>query len=293
MSSPLRRKVRRSAVPVLAILSLGGFPCFADENHEHKEAGSVAAAPSERIRALESDYQIRRDGSVAFEQRFVLGVAGAAIRRGPVLNYLTAFRGPGGLTLDSEVEILEVRRDGEPEPFRLERRDGFLSLFVGSADRALEHREHRYYVRGRMEADWRRGEGEFAATIDVLGPLPALPIDAAEVEIRLPEGVPVQNFTAAATGAVVDSERRGPPCEALATGNVLQVRTTAPLDENPSFFINLSWPSASFATKSQWPKVLRQHPRLPLSAISAVLLLWALAALLTQAARRRAAGSRA
>ena len=225
---------------------------------------------AERIRRLEADYEILRDGSVRFEQRLVIRVAGEAIHRGPVLNYLTAFRGPGGLVLDSELEIEEATRDGSAEPFRIERRDGFVSLYLGSSERELEHRDHAYVVRGRMEGDWRRGEGVLSTAIDLLGPLPALPLDALEASLRLPEGVPFEHYAVAVTGASEEAERYGPAYRAAVAGSQLTLRTTAPLAADRSAFVNVSWPSATFATRSQWPKVLKQHPRIPLAAGSAV-----------------------
>jgi hypothetical protein len=247
-----------------------------EHGHDHPEVSSVAPDPAERIHAFEVDYEIHRDGLVTFEQRFRLGVAGVAIRRGPVLNFLTVFQGPAGLILETELEILEVARDGAPEPFRADRKSGFVTLFIGAADRDLEHRAHDYVIKGRLREDWRRGEGEFSAVIDLVGALPALPIDAAVATVRLPEGVPVLRHTPSVTGVDPEIERHGPAWRAEAEGNRIRVEATAPMKENRSFFLNLAWPSATFATKSQWMLVMRQHPSLPLAALSGLALLWAL-----------------
>lgn len=259
-----------------------------DPSHDHPHVeNEVAPDPAERIHSVEISYEIRRDGTVEFEQCFRLGVAGVAIRRGPVLNYLTVFQGPGGLVLDNELEILDVVRDGSPEVFLAEPKDGFTTLFIGASDRDLEHRVHEYRVRGRTQSDWRQGEGEFSAVFDLVGPLPRLPIEALTATIRLPEGVEVSQYTPSATG-VVDAvaARRGPAFESGFADGVLTVRATAALGADRSFFVNLSWPSATFATKSQWLKVMRQHPKIPLAGFSALLLLWALLLLVKQIARR-------
>lgn len=262
-----------------------------DHDHDHSERKAEAATdPSERIHAVEVAYEIRRDGTVEFEQRFRLGVAGAAIRRGPVLNYLTVFKGPGGLILDNELEILEVTRDGSPEPFRAEPHDGFTTLFIGSADRDLEHRIHDYRIRGRTQSDWRREDGVFSAVFDLVGPLPRFPIGTLNTTIRLPEGVELSQYTASVTGAEDPaSGRRGPAFESGFANGVLTVRSTASLGADRSFFVNLAWPSATFATKSQWLKVLRQHPKIPLTVFSCLLLAWALLILLQRIAHRAAA----
>lgn len=282
----VRVSVLKGYPSILLAIALA-LPAGADDEHDHGavESGRVPPDPSERIYSLELDYEIHRDGIVTFEQRFQIGVAGAAIRRGPVLQFLTVFQGPAGLILDNELEILEVTRDGAPEPFRADSKPGFVTLFLGSEDRDLEYRRHDYVVRGRMREDWRRGEDEFSAVIDLAGSLPALPIETAVATVRLPEGVPVLRHTPSVTGAASDAEAHGPAFRTEAQGNRIRVETTAPLGEIRSFFLNLAWPSATFATKSQWLQVMRQHPRLPLAAFSGLLLAWALVLLLRRVVR--------
>lgn len=84
-------------------------------------------------------------------------------------------------------------------------------------------------------------------------------------------------------------ERPGPEesgFETILQGRVT-VRTTRALGENHSFFINLVWPSGTFAMQSQWMRVIQQHPRIPLAAFSGVLLIWALLLILWRASDRR------
>lgn len=240
--------------------------------------------PSERIHSLAIDYEIHRDGSVTFAQRFRLGVAGVAVKRGPVLNYLTVFEGLGGLILDNELEILEVTRGGRTEPHRLDRGDGFATLYIGTTDLELPLGVHDYLVRGRTQADWRKHEGEFSAVFDIVGPFATFPIEAASTTIRLPEGVVVSRYSPAVTG--VEAPQGRSHFESVLEGNVLTVQPTGPLGENRSFFVNLAWPSGTFAVRSQWPLVLRQHPRLPLAGFSALLLIWALMLLLKRMASK-------
>ena len=276
--------------PAILLLSALVLPLGASvervQDHNPPETARVAPDPAERIHSLELDYEIHRDGLVTFEQRFRLGVAGVAIRRGPVLNYLMVFQGPGGLILETELEILEVIRDGVPETFRADRNSGFVTLFIGAPDRDLEHRNHDYVIKGRMREDWRRGEGEFSTVIDLVGALPTLPIDAAVATVRLPEGVPVLRYTPSVIGVDPDAERQGPAWRAEVAGNRILVEATAPMGENRSLFLHLAWPSATFATKSHWILVLKQHPRLPLAAFSGLVLCWALLLLVRRMLRR-------
>lgn len=221
------------------------------------------------------------------QQIFRIRVEGEVFTRGPVLHFLTVFPGPAGLILDTGMEIDLVLRDGNPEPFRLEKGDGYLSLWIGSPDIKLEHREHTYTVTSRGRADWRQAGGELSGGIDATGYLPRIPIDRAEIIVSLPEGVAPTKFSPAVTGFEVRPEPDDPGFETTRQGSRMTVRTTRPLGENHSVFLNLTWPSATFAGQSQWREVLRQHPRIPLAAFSGVLLLWALVLLLWRAADRR------
>ncbi len=260
-------------------------------DHDHPRPAVSDSDPRERIELLEVDYTIRRDGRVGFEQRFRVHAGGVAIKRGPVLNYLTAHIGPVNLVLDSDLKIESVERDGAPEDFKLERGSGFSTLFVGSQDRLLEHRSHTYRIRGEMDGNWIPGEGELSTVFDVVDALPKLPIDAILVTVRFPEGVRLTRYTPAVDGASTEAKRWGPPCEAAFDGEALRIRTTAALGVERNFFVNLTWPSATFAETSPWLKVMRQHPRLPLAVFSALLLLWALGILLSRLVRRPIEGS--
>lgn len=224
---------------------------------------------------------------VEFDQSLRLGVAGTAIKRGPVLNFLTAFQGPAGLVLDSKLEISGVERDGAAEPFRVERGSGYLTLYIGSPERELEHRDHQYRVKGRMREDWRRGPGEFSTTFDLVGSLPLLPIDRAEGTVRLPDGVPLHWFTPAITGAERSDGVKGPAFSVEQGEGWVRVWSTASMGEDRSFFLNLAWPSSTFATQSQWLLVIGQHSRLLVAGLGAVLLVLVLGHLFRRLGNRR------
>lgn len=262
-----------------------GGPADSHAHRHEDEGGHAHADPRERLHEVEVGYRFDRDGSVSFEQTFRLGVAGAAIQRGPVLNYLTVSRGIGGLVFDHQLEILSVERDGSAEPFRLERGSGFASLFVGSDDQLLDPGDHAYVILGRMEADWQRRDGELSTSLDVLGPFPTLPVDAARVSVRLPDGVAILRHSV----GIASGQGAGLPYRTDEQPSHLVVESTGALDGDRFFFVNLAWPESGFQMKSQWLKVLIQHPRIPLAVFSGTLLVWTLAVLLTRIGKRHAA----
>lgn len=238
----------------------------------------------ERIHDFTMDVSLGRDGTVSTTQTFTLGVAGVAIRRGPLLNYLTAFQGPGGLILLNELQVERILKNGEPEPFRVETGDGYISIYIGSSEKVLDPGEYHYLVEYRSTSDWRQSGGKFSAAIDVGGPLPLLPINDATVRVRLPEGIGFTELSCSVNGFEMGGTEPG--YESVFKGNEITVKTARALSENRNFFINFTWPSGTFSDQSQWLKVLEQHPRIPLCVFFGVLLLWALVTLLARGLNR-------
>jgi len=281
-----------AVLKVLAVSVVLAFSVLPLPSLKGEESPDSAPAPGagDRIRDLHVRIVIARDGSMWISQSFRLGVETNLIKRGPILNYLTAFQGPGGLILDNEWKVLRVLRDDRPEPYHLENGDGFVTLYVGSPEVELEPRDHIYRIEYRTGTDWRKVGGEFSTLIDAAGPLPTLPIDRAEVEVVMPEGVVISKFSPAVSGFEDSDEALGPGFALNSGTGTVTLTTTRTLGLKRGLFINLVWPSGTFVTQSHWLKVMRQHPGIPLSVFSGALLLWALATILLRAYRRGGTG---
>ncbi|MDF1852560.1 MAG: hypothetical protein P1U85_17105 [Verrucomicrobiales bacterium] len=251
---------------LLLAFSIGVLAIPGESQADH-HADHQALEP-ESVESIDILIEVLRDGRVRTEHTFGLRVTGKTIQRGPVFHYLTAFRGPGGLVLDRGMEVEEVWRDGEPEPFRAVNEEGRLRLTIGSQDVFLEKKTHEYVIRSVSRGDWRYEGGMTMASIDVLGPLHRYPIDSARVRFRLPDGVELDKHTIAlrtAPGRLI-------PFEVSQTTTELVVEAEESLGAGSAFFINAVWPSGGFTEKSHWMQILRQHPKLPLTGFSALLL---------------------
>ncbi len=271
---------------ILCLLLLGSLSSAADE-HDHAQPGSTKG---EEIRSLRVTYDFPPDGSIRFEQRFLLNVTGGSIQRGPILTYLTVFQGSGGLVLDSDFLVDEVMRDGKPESFLIEQAQGSVRLLIGSKDRLLEHRVHEYVVRGSMRGDWRRERSSLSTTLDIVGSLPALSIHETEVIIHFPKGVNQLLHSVSLSGATRAEDEANHPSpadyDAKLTGRQLIIRPSAPFGVDRHFYLTLAWPSSGFPVENQWQQILRQHSLLLLSTFSAAVLLLFLFWLLRRALSR-------
>lgn len=249
-----------------------------------EEPGGIAPPEMlpESIEFLDVLLDVGRDGQVRVEQHFDLRVTGASIKRGPVLTYLTAFRGPGGLVLENGLEVEEVWRNDLPEPFRVVNGGGQLTLTCGARETFLEKGVQSYTIVLTHRSDWKHEKGFAMAAFDVLGPLQSFPIDRARVRLRLPDGVDLERRTE----VVRTPLGRLVPTESSETRTELVVSAIEPLEAGSAFFVNAVWPIGGFAVRSQWGQVMTQHPRLPLAAFTGLILFAVLVLMIRRAGRR-------
>ncbi len=235
-----------------------------------------------RIVSLDVTVDVERDGSMEVRHKFDLQIDGKEIKRGPCLNFVTAYKGPGGLVLDMDMEFLEVLRDGEPEEHHEEVMYGHRSLFCGSAYTTLEPGIYSYEISYRAEGDWIfRGKNSYGI-FDITGPFAGLPIDKVRARVQMPEGVRASQFSASLMG----NTGEGSGFVSVDGGDKLVIETTQPLNRHHGVFMNAVWPAGDFAIRSRWGQVIRQHPRIPISVFVGTALLWALVIVLWRAWKR-------
>lgn len=244
------------------------------------------SSEEERVRSLESVQEVRRDGTILLEYRFSVQANGDAIKRGPCLNFLTVYRGPGNLVLKKRISEIELFRNGEAEPFRESIGEGTHQIFCGEESVLLNPGVHEYDFRCVIDGDWKVAGGEAIGSFDVSGPFQGLPVDSARLILRFPGEIRASKFAPSVYGNTGPS----PGYEVRQGGAELLVSTTSPLVKNHSFEVRAIWPAAGFASQSRWSEVLRQHPKIPITMVTALALLWILGILtvrLVKSAGRR------
>ena len=98
----------------------------------------VAACPlsagTERILDFESVVVIDPDGSMVVTENITVQAAGDQIKRGIVREFPTTYTGTDGRTARVGFNIVDVRRDGRPEPYHTENRSNGVAVYVGQKD---------------------------------------------------------------------------------------------------------------------------------------------------------------
>ena len=175
---------------VLRTIALGLWLVFA-----------VAAAAEERIIEFNSDIQIHADRTMTVIESITVKAEGKQIRRGIYRDFPTDYRDALGNRYRVAFDVQSVLRDGLSEPYKTERINNGVRVYIGQSDRFLPAGEYRYQI--TYETD--RQLGFFAEHDElywnVTGTGWNFHIDKATATIKLPSAVdPSELKTDAYTG---------------------------------------------------------------------------------------------
>jgi uncharacterized membrane protein YgcG len=208
---------------ILLIILLAGLPA------------SVRSA--EEILGFGSRIGVSPDAAIVVTETIRVLAEGDRIKRGIYRDFPTLYSGPAGLRVEVPFEVLEILRDGKPEPWRSERQANGVRIYLGSADVFLPHGETTYTIKYRTG-----GQIGFFKEFDelywnVTGNGWAFPILQASASVELPPGaapISVVAYTGP-SGAKSQDYRR------LDRAGIL-LETTSPLAPGEGFTIAVSWP---------------------------------------------------
>lgn len=101
---------------------------------------------AETILNYDTTLTLDQSGELYGQERILMTVEHNQVRLGIYREYPENFFALGK-SYQSPYEIIAVTRDGKPEPFWTERRDGVLKLFTGARD----NRPENYLPKGKAE----------------------------------------------------------------------------------------------------------------------------------------------
>ena len=201
---------------------------------------ALAAPAAERILDYHSAIEVHPDASVTVAETIVAQAAGDLIRRGIYRDFPTDYRDRLGNRYRVGFEVLEVTRNGAPEPFHTERRANGVRLYIGSANRFVEHGRQEYVIRYRTDRQLGYFERHDELYWNVTGNGWDLPIDRARAMVRLPAEVPFGEITLEAyTGHQGSTEQS---FAADVDGREAWLEAARPLAPREGFTIVVGWP---------------------------------------------------
>jgi uncharacterized membrane protein YgcG len=197
------------------------------------------SAQTERILDFHSRIQVHRDGSMSVTENISVVSAGKRIRRGIYREFPTKYKDRYGNTVRVGFEVLEVLRDGRPEPYHIKSASNGEKLYIGHKSVFLRPAKYTYTITYKTN-----GQLGFFQDFDelywnVTGNGWGFTIERVEAVVELPSGADVLN-QAAYTG------RYGGKGQDYATGfdeyGNINFSTTRELMPKEGLTIAVSWP---------------------------------------------------
>jgi len=150
-------------------------------------AGTVLA--DERILDYQSDILVHYDGNLVVTETIQVRAEGENIRRGIYRDFPTSYKDRLGNHYRVDLNVLEVRRNGDPEEFHTEQRSNGVRIYIGSQNRMIDNGIHEYQLRYQTSRQLGFFEDFDELYWNVTGNGWMFPIDHASARIELPAPV--------------------------------------------------------------------------------------------------------
>ena len=148
----------------------------------------------ERIESYDIDVAVNADGSLEVTEHIRVRAEGDQVRRGIYRDFPTRYRDRHGNRVVVGFEVLEVLRDGRPEPWFTERRQNGVRINTGNDDLLPVPATYRYTLRYRTTRQLGFFDGHDELYWNAIGTGWAFAIEAGRVDVRLPQAVPVASM---------------------------------------------------------------------------------------------------
>jgi len=153
------------------------------------------ALAEEAITSFSTDVTLRTDGSVDVIETIVVKAEGNEIRRGIFRDIPTLLVNPDNSRLRSDLDVVEVKRDGRTEPYALEGLDaGFKRIRIGDKDVFLNTGSHTYTIRYTMTRMGRSFADHDELFWNATGHYWSFPILTSVTRVTLPTGAKISDL---------------------------------------------------------------------------------------------------
>jgi uncharacterized membrane protein YgcG len=217
-------------------------------------AAVVPAAADERIRSYDIAIEMRGDGSIDVTERISVRAEGNQIRRGIYRDFPTRYRDRYGNQVVVGFELLDVRRNGEPEPHFTESVANGIRINTGNDTFLRVPADYTFTLTYRTT----RQVGFFGDHDELywnaIGTGWIFPIDKGSVEVRLPVAVPVGEMRSEGYTGPQGAQGRAYSTELPAPG-VARWRLMVPLAPYEGFTIVLSFPKGTVREPTRGQRV--------------------------------------
>ncbi len=208
---------------------------------------------NEKILSFASRIQIQPDSDLVVTETIRVIPEGNQIKRGIYRDFPTLYSSAYGLKTSVPFEVLEIIRDGKPEPWHTEQKSNGLRIYLGSANVYLPHEETTYTIKYRTGRQLGSFKDFDELYWNVTGNGWAFPILKATACVDLPPGTAPRSIEAytgpEGSKGTAFKITGSTDCDVL-------IETVAPLSPGEGLTIVVTWPKGFVKSPSQQEKIL-------------------------------------
>jgi hypothetical protein len=160
---------------------------------------AASAAPleaREEILQFRSAVEVLSDGALVIEETITVRAEGNVIRRGIYRDFPIRYPAGSGIVRHVGFHLLDVRRDGAPEPHHTERVGDHLRIYAGEESTFLRPGEYSYTFRYRTTRQIRHFADYDEVYWNATGNFWTFPINRAVATVTLPDGATLVQHSA-------------------------------------------------------------------------------------------------
>jgi uncharacterized membrane protein YgcG len=195
----------------------------------------------ERILEFHADLHVQADGSLLVVETIRVRAEGEQIRRGIFRELPTRYKDRFGNRYRLDFQLLDVYRDGNPEPFRAEERVNGIRIYAGRADHFLSPGVYEYRLRYLTNRQLGYFEDFDELYWNVTGNGWAFPIERASARVKLPRptdwtSLRIAHYTGPQGAAGQAARSR------IVSGREIEFDSTRALPPRHGLTIAVGWP---------------------------------------------------
>lgn len=151
---------------------------------------AVTGQASETILSYESHIDIQQDATIQTSETIVVKAEGNRIKHGLHRDFITDYSSPSGRRYRPGFKLLAVLRNDKPEPYRLQKLNTGLRIYLGDSTHYLEPGIHTYtlHYQSNRQIGFFGDHAEFYWHMD--GSNWSLPILETRISLQLPNEIP-------------------------------------------------------------------------------------------------------
>src|SRR5690606_29089590 len=175
----------------------------------------------EHILSYHSQIKVEETGDLLVRENITVRAEGREIKRGIYRTFPTSYKDKMGTRFNVGFEVVEVLKNGNPEPFFTEKKGNGIIVYIGDKNTLLTPGEYAYTLVYRTTRQIGFFEDFDELYFNAIGGDWAFPIEEATVSLELPEGATVLQmdaFTGVAGTTSCD-------CEILSNDNRVKITT--------------------------------------------------------------------